>query len=88
MSTTTNDRTYNARVFEDVGGYFWCDEHGPLDTRGRAHPTKVSACRAAIDHALQNDYHAIVLRGSGVTRRAREFGEGHIKVSIVAGNAA
>jgi len=82
MTTYSNDRTYNARVFEDVGGYYWCDEHGPLDTRGRAHPTKVSACRAAIDHALQEAYAAIVLRGSGVTRRAREFGEGHIKVSI------
>jgi hypothetical protein len=75
-------KTYAARVFEDVGGYYWCDEHGPLDTRGRAHPTKVSACRAAIEHAITQGFSTVILRGSGVTRRAREFGNGHIRVRV------
>lgn len=74
--------TYQARVFEDVGGYFWCDDDGPLDARGRAHPTKVSACRAAIEEAIYDGYKAIVLSGSGATRQAKACGDGRIKVII------
>ena len=36
-----------ARIFEDVGGYYVCDEDGPLDTRGVPHATKAEALRAA-----------------------------------------
>jgi hypothetical protein len=36
-----------ARVFEDVGGYYVCDEDGPMYTGGRAHGTKAAALRAA-----------------------------------------
>jgi hypothetical protein len=31
-----------ARVFEDVGGYYVCDEDGPMYTGGRAHGTKAA----------------------------------------------
>lgn len=36
-----------ARIFEDVGGYYICDEDGPLDARGKAYDTKADALRAA-----------------------------------------
>lgn len=49
-----------ARIFEDVNGYYICDENSDvLDTRGRVYNTKISAMQAA----LQGGYtHAI---GSG-----------------------
>ncbi len=36
-----------ARIFEDTGGYFICDDDGYLDARGTAHKTKADAMRAA-----------------------------------------
>jgi hypothetical protein len=37
-----------ARVFEDVNGYYFCDNTEKcLDMRGTAHPTKISVMRAA-----------------------------------------
>jgi hypothetical protein len=49
-----------ARVFEDVGGYYVCDDNlDYLDARGRAYPTKAAAMRAAADAGYT---HA---RGSG-----------------------
>jgi hypothetical protein len=37
-----------ARIFEDVGGYFVCDDADNfLDARGRASRTKAAALRAA-----------------------------------------
>lgn len=49
-----------ARIFEDVGGYYVCDERlNYFDTRRYRHPNKSSALRSA----LRNGYtHAI---GSG-----------------------
>lgn len=35
-----------ARIFEDVNGYYVCD-NGKLDTRGRCYKTKIAAIRAA-----------------------------------------
>lgn len=37
-----------ARVFEDIGGYYFCDDVRPLDARGFAYPTKAEAQRAAV----------------------------------------
>jgi len=37
-----------ARIFADVGGYYWCDDElDYLDARGKAHRTKADAQRAA-----------------------------------------
>ena len=37
-----------ARIFEDVGGYYICDDDQDyLDTRGKAYPTKLAAMTAA-----------------------------------------
>lgn len=45
-----------AKIFEDVGGYYVCDETGPLDTRGRSYKTKADAlrgaCRDGYTHAV------------------------------------
>jgi len=39
-----------ARVFEDIGGYYYCAEDLPyLDTRGRAFPSVASAIRSIRD---------------------------------------
>lgn len=68
--------TTTFRVFEDIGGYYWGDEDGPLDTRGRVYRTKIAACRAAIEHARQFGLARIILVGSGATRRASDCGDG------------
>jgi len=36
-----------ARIFADIGGYYICNDNGPLDTRGRAYRTKADAMRVA-----------------------------------------
>ncbi len=36
-----------AYIFQDVGGWYVCDDAGPLDTRGKAHSTKTAAIAAA-----------------------------------------
>lgn len=46
MQRRTSD-TKIARVFEDVGGYYWCDDDGPLDTSGKCYKTKADAMTAA-----------------------------------------
>ena len=39
-----------ARIFEDADGYHVCDEDEEfLDARGRAHHTKTSALRSAVE---------------------------------------
>lgn len=46
--TTTNTERKVARIFEDVGGYYICDDDANmLDARGRAYETKADALRAA-----------------------------------------
>ncbi len=38
-----------ARIFEDIGGYYICDDaNDTLDARGTAHKTKADAMRAAV----------------------------------------
>jgi hypothetical protein len=63
------------RVFEDIGGYYYCDDSLPyLDTRGQAYKTKAMATRVAIENG---DYkpEQITLVGSGVSRFvARQLG--------------
>lgn len=52
-----------ARIFEDVGGYYVCDETLPyLDARGKGYRSKAQAMRAA---RLNGYTHA---RGSGTYR--------------------
>ena len=36
-----------ARIFEDINGYYVCDEDGELDTRGTCHETKRAAMACA-----------------------------------------
>ena len=54
-----------AYIFEDVNGYYICDPDGPLDTRGKAYPSKAAALRAA---AYEGYTHA---EGSGTYRDGR-----------------
>lgn len=42
-----------ARIFRDVSGYYVCDDEGPLDTRGRAYPTKAAAMEGAVRDGYQ-----------------------------------
>lgn len=51
-----------ARIFEDMGGYFWVDEDCPLDTSGHCYGNKVSAVRSA---AREGYTHVV---GSGTYR--------------------
>ena len=52
-----------ARIFEDIGGYYVCDDDlDYLDARGRAHATKAAALRAAWESGYT---HAV---GSGCYR--------------------
>jgi len=52
-----------ARIFEDVGGYYICDDSlDYLDTRGSAYPNRAQAMRAAAERGYT---HA---RGSGTYR--------------------
>ena len=64
-----------ARVFEDVGGYYVCDDSLPyLDARGYAHKTKSEAMRAAFE---QGYTHAV---GSGAYRQGAKI-ENQVDVS-------
>ena len=57
-----------ARVFEDVGGYYYCNEGlSYLDARGRAYPSKSAALRAAYRGGYT---HAI---GSGAYRQGKSI---------------
>jgi len=80
-------RVFNARVFEQKGKFYWVDEHAhDVDKeRSVSHPSKVSACRAAIQYAIDRGvFDQVILRGDGVTRRARLFGDGAIQVVLMA----
>lgn len=57
-----NTNSREVYIFEDVGGYYICDVDGPLDTRGKAYPTKAAALRAALNEGYT---HA---KGSGTYR--------------------
>jgi hypothetical protein len=55
-----------ARVFADVGGYYFCDEELEyLDARGTAYPSKAAALRAAYGAGYT---HAV---GSGAYKQGR-----------------
>ena len=52
-----------ARIFSDIGGYYWCDRNLPyIDTRGGPYASKSAAMRSAYVHGYT---HGI---GSGVYR--------------------
>ena len=68
MSTT---KTLVYRVFEDVGGYYFCDDSLPhLDTRGRCYPTREEATAMAAEigrqHEQFEDVEFVGVTGSGV----------------------
>ena len=66
--TINTNHKSTARIFEDVGGYFICDDTSDfLDARGTPHASKAEALRAA----YQSGYtHAI---GSGAYKQGKSI---------------
>jgi hypothetical protein len=61
-----------ARVFEDVGGYYVCDDAEDfLDMRGRAYDTKAEALRAANRSGYTHATGSGTYWGNGVRAIAR-----------------
>jgi len=56
-------------IFADVGGWYACDNGGPLDIGGRCYPSKNAAIAAA--RRSEQWTHYIV---AGTKRRAKFFG--------------
>jgi hypothetical protein len=58
-----------ARIFEDIGGYFICDDDDDiLDARGYAHCTKAEAMRAAAEQGYTHARGSGTYRGNNLTK--------------------
>ena len=70
MKTTTKAQEKSiARIFEDVGGYYICDESSEyLDARGCSYPTKSSAMRAAYDAGYSHACGSGTYKGNKLTK--------------------
>lgn len=68
MKTTTETQTI-ARIFEDVGGYYICDDSlDYLDARGAAYPNKASAMRSAAEQGYTHARGSGTYRGNNLTK--------------------
>jgi hypothetical protein len=83
METRVPETAVVVRVFEDVGGFYFCDDSlDYLDARGPAFPTRAAATRAAIAGQYDTDLERVPaddvwLTGSGVSRQAARVAGAH-----------